>query len=311
LALCGDFRWTSTVAFSFITRNYLHHAKIGLISNDGIYGEQVGVGWIPSWKVRLFRNDKNLRFENPVHELVEPSLEKFNVKILKCDIPVHHYGMLDQEETAVKGEGYYYLGKEKLKQKDGKDIVALYELARQAAKLGQYEEALKYWTGLTLLDQNSSLAFYGKGTAHFALGRYQEALSSFRKVLQLDPVSKDAIIMISTCEILIGKAEESLPRLEALQRNDPLHQMALFTLAVACFCTDRKDKGMECVRQLKKLHFNADYYFNFARLLIVTKRVDYAIALLEAISEVDAIPIKDRDLLSLCYKMRQLSDSQL
>ncbi len=42
--------------------------------------EEAGTGWFPSNKVRLFPNDRRIRFENPVHEFVEYSLMRLGIK---------------------------------------------------------------------------------------------------------------------------------------------------------------------------------------------------------------------------------------
>ena len=96
------------------TRNYVKPVNIsGWTANDGRYKEEAGTGWFPGAKVRLFPHDPRIRFENPVHELVEPSLRKAGIKMRACPVPVHHYGKLSMERNQRKGEEYFLLGKKK------------------------------------------------------------------------------------------------------------------------------------------------------------------------------------------------------
>jgi tetratricopeptide (TPR) repeat protein len=90
------------VAYSFVTRNYMVSVNVGWTANDGRYEEEAGTGWFPSDKVRLFPNEERIYFENPVHEFVEPSLERAGIKIKRCHVPIHHYGRHDSESITHK-----------------------------------------------------------------------------------------------------------------------------------------------------------------------------------------------------------------
>ena len=93
------------VAFSIETRNYtVLNNTVGWRSNSGRYAaESAGTGWFASVKVRLFPNNRNIRFEYPVHEMVDPCLKRMGILIETTDIPVHHYGKLNQQNQADKG----------------------------------------------------------------------------------------------------------------------------------------------------------------------------------------------------------------
>ena len=46
---------------------------------------------------------KKIRFEKPIHELVEYSLQKIGMGREKSGVPVHHYGELDNREGNCQG----------------------------------------------------------------------------------------------------------------------------------------------------------------------------------------------------------------
>jgi GT2 family glycosyltransferase/glycosyltransferase involved in cell wall biosynthesis/Flp pilus assembly protein TadD len=297
------------VAYSFITRNYVMRTNIsGWTANNGQYEEEAGTGWFGGDKVRLFPNDGRIHFEDPIHERIDSSLLDAGIQIKHCDIPIHHYGMLDEKKTASKSEYYYELGKARLAEKGEQDVNALYDLSVQAAEIRKYEEALEYLNKVVLLRPDFYDAFESMGIANYNLGRYEDALSSFKKAIHLDPdlkkTTRDTIMMYSNCEICVGDVEIAISRLEDLLRKHPAYPLAMASLAAAYFCAGRKEKGLKYLKKLRDMNFScADYFPEFARMLISTKRLDYAISLLEAATEINEVSKDTPVLLAECKKM--------
>ncbi len=73
-----------------VTRNYTNEVSSqGWTANDRKYRrEEAGTGWFPSLKVRLFLNDKGIRFQNPFHEFFEKCLQEAGVEVKMLDILV-------------------------------------------------------------------------------------------------------------------------------------------------------------------------------------------------------------------------------
>jgi len=123
-------RTSSPVAYTIVTRNYMNSMRvIGWMPNSGQYQEEAGTGWVPSPKVRLVPRRKDVFFTNPVHELLENSLIHAKIPVSNCKIIVHHYGKLDMERDAQKGEDYYLMGKIKY-ESDPTNMKYIYELAK-------------------------------------------------------------------------------------------------------------------------------------------------------------------------------------
>ena len=61
-------------------------------------------------------------------------MKNAKIPIFPCKIVVHHYGKLDMERDAQKGEDYYLLGKIKY-ESDPTNVKYIYELAKQAQVL--------------------------------------------------------------------------------------------------------------------------------------------------------------------------------
>jgi glycosyltransferase involved in cell wall biosynthesis len=296
-------RTSNPVAFSFTTRNYLDSVKVGYTVNDGKYSEEAGVGWIPSDKVRLFPNNRDIRFENAVHEMVEPSLRKLGFQVIPCDIPIHHYGKLDRTRETSKYDAYYQLGKKKLSEKQEKSPHSKYELAIQALQLEKYDDALFYFNEIIEEEPGHAKSLYGLGTAYLSLGQFDKALNAFRRATEIHTGWQDAEIMLATCEILTGRHDTAIAHLERLIKRNDKNAMVLFTLAAGYFCSGEKAKSENCIKKLQNLKFDYDYNFiSFAKMLMLANRFKDAVSLLKAFAEYSNKPVEIENLLSECEK---------
>ena len=202
------------IAYSIITRNYNKLANIvGWMPNDGTYpDEEAGIGWLPSEKVRLFFGKDQIRFEGPVHELVDPVLKRNGIEIKKCHIPVHHYGRLDKEKLDRKDEMYFDIGLKKLSAK-GDDLNALRELAIQATILEKNQEALELWQRLLALNpipNLAAIAYVNMGTIYSRLEKFENALDAGRKAVECDPELKEARYNHAMAELHCGNAAQTI-----------------------------------------------------------------------------------------------------
>lgn len=302
---------THSQAYSMTTRNYVNNASLtGWTPNDGVYeSEEAGTGWFPSSKVRLFRNQNGIKFENPVHELVEPSADRLGITIGKCNVPIHHYGKLVEDRVISKGEEYYELGKLKLTEKKD-DLQALTELAIQAGELKKYEDAVTLWKELITRNPDSPKAFHNMGYAYIELGNYKEALIASKKAIKLDADIKGAHLNYSICQLCVGDVEKAISSLENLLRNTPDYPPAMGELAIAYCIEDNHDKAIDYISKLKEMRFNCiDFLNKRAKRFISVDRHDYALKLLSFAVESNNA---DRDtvlLLSKCLKNRETASA--
>ncbi len=252
--------YPSLAAYSIITRNYTNNVSIiGWTPNDGKYPEETRTGWMVSGKVRLFPRREDVFFINPVHELVENSLEKAKIPVFNCNIIVHHYGKLDTLKDSQKGEDYYILGKMKY-ESDPTNAKYINELAKQALVLNKIEEAVELWLKLLSLIENNpqspgykeiALSSHGDpiaeiysqlANAYLGLDCYDEALSSARKSMEAN-IKLDAYIHIyAQCEIIAGSLEKAFAALQEILKKTPDYPPALFLEAIIFCLKGEKDK---------------------------------------------------------------------
>jgi tetratricopeptide (TPR) repeat protein len=294
---------TRPAAFCIRTRNYTRHVNaVGWQPNTGEYPEEEGPGWIPSDKARLFTNDARIRFSHPVHELVEPALRNLKIVVNTCDIPVHHFGKLEEGKTHKKTKTYSDIERKKLK-KTYRDPMALRELAIQSSQLGRHEEALRLWKELLKRQPQSAEAHLNIGSACWNLARYAEAADFAGKALRLDPTLKEAKFNRAIALLLAGRAEETKSILQEVVAQHPEYPAAQFLLCVAHACLGEQSQTSSALNALKSLamgEYVGESFIDIARRLLSASRGDYARLTLEAASRLGYINTDIVSLLASC-----------
>lgn len=241
-----------SVAWEITTRNYMVKVNIEKWQqNDGHYIiEEAAAGWTPSNKVRLFPNRRDVFFQNPIHEMVEPSLELLGIPVQISSIPVHHYGYLDQQKMIEKKREYYRLGKDKLQKTGGNDPKALYELAVQAAEVDEFEEAVALWERLIRLQPDVPVAYFNLGYCLLKLARFPESLMASRKAIALKSPYPEAATNCAIAELCVGSPENAERLLTSTISQIGETPNLLLVLGVVQICLGNKIPGEACLQKL-------------------------------------------------------------
>jgi glycosyltransferase involved in cell wall biosynthesis/LPS sulfotransferase NodH len=242
------------VAFLLTTRNYISgYNGVGWVGNDGAYGDiEAGCGWVPSTKARLFKNFQQVRFEYPVHELVDPSLERNGFRTISCQVPVHHYGCLESEHIADKETLYNRISKRKLKEMQH-DPKVLKELSVRANMLGNYDEAIHLWSRLVKIQPNNANAFINLSATFDKLGRYMKAKAAAQRAIKIAPGIKEGYLNLGRSEFFLGNFSIACEIFSKAIRIEQNYYSAIFLLGVSEICNAEKEKGMSTISQLKAL----------------------------------------------------------
>jgi glycosyltransferase involved in cell wall biosynthesis len=272
------------IAYEITTRNYIMEPAVdGWTANNGEYREEEsGSGWFPSTKVRLFTNDRRIRFSNPVHEILEPSIIQAGMEMKHCSIPIHHYGKLPSETSTKKADAYYLLGKQKL-ERMGNVPIALRELAIQAEELGKHEEAIEHWRAYAKAIPGKSLPYFNMATIYLEMEQFEQALNTAKMAYEIDPDKKETILTYATMSMCAGDAEEAVEHLETLVKriNYPPAEVAL---AIGYCVAGRTEEGFMAMTRMKAKGYNYDLALHsFSRKLVSAGRTNKAISLLECI----------------------------
>ena len=306
----------TATAYSITTRNYNTLANmIGWTPNDGQYPEEEAVsGWLPSTKVRLFHGKDQIWFEGAVHEMVDPVLKRNGIKIKQCNITIHHYGRLDNENVNRKDEVYFEIGKKKLEDM-GDDISAIRELAVQATNMEKNEEALQLWEKLLSLKpypKEASEAYINLGTIYNRMKNYQDALKVAKKAVENAPDLKEAKYNYAVAELHSGDLSKTKSVLENLLSKEPGYPPARFILAAAYCCDDDKEEGLIRLSELKDTSFGPFLVYSCAELskgLIAAQRHEFALRVLSVAIECEIINTEIMNLFAECINLRADEDS--
>lgn len=278
---------TPRTAYRLTTRNYTNEAGTkGWVENDGKYEDQeAGKGWFPSTKVRIFPRDSGIQFMNPVHEMVEPSLRQAGLKIMDCDVFIHHYGKLSKTKVIEKGRHYYRLGLQKIEEMKGDDN-ALRELAIQASEIGEYAEAIKIWQKVIDLKPEDANACMNAGYAYLKLKQYENAMEFSRKAMELSSESREAALNYSAAELIAGDAQKAFEVLERLLKISADYPPALGRMAAACIVKGHPKEGFKYLDRLEKKGFDsAGTLEEQAQEFLEIGKIEQASALMEAAQE--------------------------
>ncbi len=222
------------VAFKIETRNYTHLANVvGWHANDGGYQDyEAGSGWFPTRKVRLFPRTHAVRFRFPVHERIDPDVRQAGMQIVDCDIPVHHYGCLNESRNQKKAHLYLQLGYDKLDQfRD--DLEALRELAVQAGQLEQWSKAAELWRRLIEIQPNYAESYVNLAGIYWQLGHYENAHAMAASAFKRDGSLKEARYNMAISLMFMGRAGEAIDIFRQLLTEQSDYLSARFMLSAA------------------------------------------------------------------------------
>jgi glycosyltransferase involved in cell wall biosynthesis/Flp pilus assembly protein TadD len=251
VALMASLRATPAGAV-FTTRNYVADAGVeGWRRNDGAYAEEAGAGWIPSDKVRLFPRSAHVLYEQPVHEVVEASLQRAGIPLIRAAIPVHHYGRLDTQRTREKASQYAEIGRRKLAQGGSGDLRAVRELAAQEQELGNHTAAIPLWQQVVRLDPSDARAALGLGVSLAAEGRYAEALPELERSSRMDPSKPEAIVKHALTALECGDVRTARRSAEAARVSHPEYPFAIAAHAAVLACAGDRQGASHAADDLR------------------------------------------------------------
>lgn len=224
-------------AYRITTRNYSRKSdRLGWEQSTGAYPSEEGdyPGWFPTTKIRLFRNDPDIRFEGALHELVEGAVERAGWRVEDCTVPVHHYGYVEKERQAST---YAVIAEQKAASAP-EDPNARYELALAYRDCARYEDAKTAIEAcVELLGRGSDKgAYLDVALVHLVAGEIYGHLkerdaerSAYERALDTDPGSFQAMNNLGTSYMRDGdlaaaldmytRANAAAPNIPTIQEN--------------------------------------------------------------------------------------------
>jgi len=251
-----------TDAFQFLQKNYANDNSVaGFVREKD---NKSYAGWYGSFIVRLFKNNKDYRFEGTVHESIEPSVESKNGKIALANVSLHHYGNSNPEIVKKKRQFYLELCKKKVQKnkdaqsncelgilyKENKDFgnavkslqkaveldskhrLALFELGVISEQQKNYDDAIKYYTE-SLRVRNDSEAYQNLGVCYMKKEDYKKAYSNLTKAMLLNPNKYTIYNNLGAVLEKIGNYDSAIQILGIGVKLNPNNVIGFYNLGIA------------------------------------------------------------------------------
>lgn len=146
-------------------------------------------GYISCNMIRLFRNNKKIIYENPVHESVDKSVDKNRIK--KTSIKLHHY-QFEKGDENQKEKQLSYLKIYETKIDKFKNKAKVYRdmgIINYSFK-NDYDKAIENFKKSLEINPSNLKTIVGLALSYFKKNNFKEALEILNKGLTLDPNNK-------------------------------------------------------------------------------------------------------------------------
>ena len=233
--------------FLFIQRNYVNYeddltlkpirgfnVKEGgshsfIPSKNDKYAESINAsGWLPVPVARLFRREQAF-YSGIVHEDICASLKG---KMISTEIPIHHFGKMNNVSWEKKKILYESLGRKKIEIE--KDHIAYFELGRQYLANNKIEAAKQMFLESININNSFWFSWFNLGGIHLVLDQLEKAEHCLLKAIQLNPGESSLYNNLAVTYAKKKKFEKAIAMFEHSLQIDP-NQASIFKNMGLCY----------------------------------------------------------------------------
>jgi|GEM_PF-1951082 tetratricopeptide (TPR) repeat protein len=244
-------------------------------------------------QVRLFRNERFIRYACEIHENLEESLLLAGHPVRESGIVVHHYGRLDGgDRVARKAALWCALGREGLDAYPAHPRY-LFELAVRFLDCGVLDAAVRHLDTALAAEPSSFRLWNAAGLVHLRKGDPGRAALCFKKALR--DCGRNAEVFNNMGAALMESRESAeallwFERAAALEEDDPA---ILRNAASACLLAGEGERARDYIeRSLAADPFAAHSHAILADILLRRRDADGAARVLERMRFLPDIPFK-------------------
>lgn len=231
------------IGYYFTIRTYSDNSKAaGWVSStsDKYKESKAASGWFATRLIRLFRNNKSIKFEGIIHETVSNSMHSLG-KAKEAPFPIHHFGRLKLEKSEFKRQLYQKLGELKIAQK--KDFHSYSQLGIQAQESGDFSEAIELFKKSIDLKNDYYKSWLNLGACYLELNKLEEAEEALKKAAELNPSDYSAYNNLGIVYSKLNKPEIAIKEFLTALRLNPKNASTYFNLGMAYDSIGAKDKA--------------------------------------------------------------------
>lgn len=167
---------------SLVQQNYTQDATThGWVAASGAYAQGFR-GYFTTRICRIFQNKPHIRFNYAVHELVEDSILQNGGKVIKTDIPIHHYGAAKKQKQKHDKYLALALAQAAASPNNPKPLYEAGVLYKEQKKL---DIALAFFQKAAAIDEGYANSYTCIGDIYLELGKLDDAKKFYEKSIAL------------------------------------------------------------------------------------------------------------------------------
>lgn len=169
------------------------------------------LGYLLIRMVRLFKNKKGYKYENPVHEGIENSVAEKGGKILHSEIFICHLAAPSGSEEERKKQLNYLEYSKKRLELNPNDAKACCDIALIYFKfLSDFENAKKYLKRALEMNSNYLRSYIILGELYVKLNKFEEAAILYKAALNIAPENESLHYNLGQVFFVLGRKESAV-----------------------------------------------------------------------------------------------------
>ncbi|MBI2652182.1 tetratricopeptide repeat protein [Candidatus Woesearchaeota archaeon] len=243
-----------SVGYYFTIRTYTDNSTAAgwVSSKDDKYKESNSAsGWFTTRLIRLFRNNKSIRFNGIMHETIDASIHNLG-KVKSAFFPIHHFGRLKDEKSEYKKELYQRLGELKISQKN--DFHSYSQLGIQVQENGDYENAIQLFKKSIELNKNYFKSWLNLGACYLKLNKLSDAEYALQQAVLINPSNYSVHNNLGIVYSKLNKAEMAIKEFLTALILNPRSASTYFNLGLAYDIIGANDNAYESFKKAIELN---------------------------------------------------------
>jgi glycosyltransferase involved in cell wall biosynthesis len=239
------------IEYYFIIRTYTDDSTAAgwVSSKSDLYNEsKSAAGWFSTRLVRLFRNNKGMKFSGVVHETISHDFGTAK----EAPFPIHHFGRLKAEKDAFKSELYQRLGRHKASEKN--DFHSYSQLGIQAQQNGNYGEAITLFNKSIELNGSYFKSWLNLGACYLKLNKPDDAERALLKAVALNPSDYSAHNDLGIAYSRLNRPKQAIKEFTSALSLNPKSASTYFNLGLALDSMGAKDMAYEAFKKAVELN---------------------------------------------------------
>ncbi|MBW3013481.1 glycosyltransferase [Candidatus Woesearchaeota archaeon] len=229
--------------------NQVDYVKVDDVNKYGIVSQNKELdGMMPFTSkpiARLFRNKKEIQFNNKIHEVINQSIDEKGYKLEFTNANIIHF--IDDQKGGFgkdKLQNYLNIGLEQIKQTPN-DPKAYSDVAKLHLIIRDLESAKKYLTKAIEIDNKDAESYYVLGRIYEWKNMIDDAVKCYRMSIKFNPNKTEAYIGLGTLLMSSKDFDKAIKVYEKAAENGIFNVFLLNNLAYLYSITNQGPKAIK------------------------------------------------------------------